>query len=193
MRVLVIYAHPVETSYASALHAAVLRGLGARHDVRDLDLYAEDFDPRLTRAERMTYHDTALNVAPVARYVDLLRWAEGVVFCFPVWSFGVPAILKGFFDRVLIPGVAFDLDGGRVAPKLTHVTHIVAVATYGRSRWATRLSVGDLPRAQIARHFRWFCGRGTSVRYLALYGMNVADDAARAGFLARVQRTVAAL
>ena len=193
MRVLVIYAHPVETSYAAALHATVLHALGTRHDVRDLDLYAEEFDPRLSRAERIAYHDTALNIAPVARYVDMLRWAEAVVFCFPVWCFGLPAILKGFFDRVLIPGVAFDIAGARVTPRLTHIRQIVAVTTYGRSRRATLFSVGDLPRAHIARYFRWFCGRAARVRYLALYDMNRTDDGRRARFLTRVQHELRAV
>ncbi len=193
MRVLVIYAHPVETSYGAALHAAALQALGARHEVRDLDLYADGFDPRLGREERLNYHDPARNVAPVARYVELLRWAEAVVFCFPVWCFGLPAILKGFFDRVLLPGFAFDLDGERTTPRLTHIRLVCAVTTYGRAWWVVRVSIGDLPRKQITRYFRWFCGKGTKVRYLAHYHMNAATPQSRAAFLARVGRTLAAL
>jgi len=193
MRVLVIFAHPVETSYAAALHATVLRTLRAKHEVRDLDLYADGFDPRLSREERLHYHDTSRNIAPVAKYVELLRWAEAVVFCFPVWCFGLPAILKGFFDRVLIPGVAFDIDGAIVTPMLTHIKRIAAVTTYGRARWLVRVSIGDLPRAHITRYFRWCCGKDTRVRYLAHYHMNVSTDASRARFLARVERTMAAL
>lgn len=188
MRVLVIYAHPVETSYAAGLHAAVLRALRVRHEVQDLDLYAEDFDPRLSRHERLHYHDVARNIAPVERYVAQLRWAEAVVFCFPVWCFGLPAILKGYFDRVLVPGVAFDIDGAKVTPKLTHIRKIAAVTTYGRSRWTVRFSIGDMPRAQITRYFRWFCGRGTAVEYHAHYHMNAATNESRAQFLARVEK-----
>lgn len=193
MRILVIYAHPVESSYAAALHATVLETLRARHDVRDLDLYAEDFDPRLSREERLHYHDMTRNIDPVARYVAMLRWAEAVVFCFPVWSFGLPAILKGFFDRVLIPGVAFDIDGARVTPKLTHIAHVIAVCTYGRARGMVRCSIGDLPRAQISRYFRWFCARRATLRYLAHYNMNAGTERSRARFLLRVRRSLAAV
>ncbi len=188
MRVLVIYAHPLETSYAAALHMTMLRGLRVHHEVQNLDLYAEEFDPRLSREERLNYHDTTANIAPVARYVELLRWAEAVVFCFPVWCSGLPAILKGLFDRVLVPGVAFDIDGSKVTPKLTHIRKIAAVTTYGRSRWTVRRSIGDLPRAQITRYFRWFCGRRTSVAYLAHYHMNAATNESRAQFLARIDK-----
>ena len=186
MRVLVIYAHPVETSYAASLHATVLDALRGRHEVRDLDLYADDFDPRLTRTERLDYHDTTANQAGIEKYVEMLRWAEAVVFCFPVWCFGLPAILKGFFDRVMAPGVAFDIDGAKVTPLLSNIGRVVAVTTYGRARWVVRFSIGDLPRAHITRYFRWFCGRGARVTYLAHYHMNVSTDASRAAFRARV-------
>ena len=94
MRVLVLYAHPVETSYHAALHARVLGALArAGHDVDDLDLYAEDFDPRLTRAERLAYHDLENDRAAVAPYIARLKRAEALVLVFPVWNFGYPAIL----------------------------------------------------------------------------------------------------
>jgi putative NADPH-quinone reductase len=193
MRVLVIYAHPVETSYAAALHATVLDALRDRHEVRDLDLYAEDFDPRLSREERLHYHDTTRDLGPIQHYADMLRWAEAVVFCFPVWCFGLPAILKGFFDRVLAPGVAFDISGAVVTPKLSNIRRVVAVATYGRDLWRVKIGVGDLPRAHITRYFHWFCARDAKVTFLAHYHMNVSTPRSRARFLARVRRGIAAL
>ena len=137
MRVLVVYSHPVETSYNAALHREVLASLArAGHEVDDCDLYAEDFNPVLSRAERLGYHDVPANLAPVRGYVERLRWAEALVFCFPTWCFGLPAMLKGFFDRVFLPGVAFDFSDPRhVKPSLTHLKRIAAVVTYGRPRW----------------------------------------------------------
>lgn len=193
MKILVLHAHPVETSFNRALYETVLRQLqGAGHTVEAIDLYAEGFDPVLRREERLHYHDTAVNRAPVARYVDLLLWAEAVVFVFPVWTFGMPAILKGWFDRVLMPGVAFHLDDrGNVTMGLTHVRKIVAVTTYGRPWWLVTFGVGDLPRKVITRYFRVLCGARVQVRYLALYHMNKATQDRRAAFLRRVERSVA--
>ncbi len=58
MKILVLYAHPVETSFNAELHRLVVQRLeAAGHEVDDCDLYAEDFDPRLTRAERLGYHE----------------------------------------------------------------------------------------------------------------------------------------
>ena len=96
MRVLVLYAHPVETSFNAALHATIVKALNASgHTVDDCDLYAEGFDPVLSRQERLDYHDVALCRKPVERHVERLLSAEALVLSFPVWNFGYPAILKG--------------------------------------------------------------------------------------------------
>jgi NAD(P)H dehydrogenase (quinone) len=173
--VLVLYAHPVETSFHAALHARVVTSLrAAGHEVDDCDLYAENFNPVLSREERLHYHDTASNRAPVDSYVARLQRADALVLCFPVWCFGLPAILKGWFDRVLMPGVAFDIsDPAHVKPALTNLKKIAAVTTYGRPRWMA-LYMGDPPRKVIKRYLRGLTGNKASVDYLAYYHMNVA-------------------
>jgi NAD(P)H dehydrogenase (quinone) len=175
MRVLVVYAHPVETSYNAALHRHVVDGLKqAGHEVDDCDLYAEDFNPVLSREERLGYHDVPGNQRPVQRYVERLKWAEALVFCFPTWCFGLPAMLKGFFDRVFVPGVAFDLsDPKHVRPTLTHLRRVAAVVTYGRPRWIA-WSMGDPPRKVITRYMRLLTGGKARIDYHAYYHMNVA-------------------
>lgn len=192
MRVLVIYAHPVETSFNAALHRTVIDALTrAGHQVDDLDLYAENFDPRLTREERLLYHDTKRNFDTVAPYVERLRAAEAVVFVFPVWSYGVPAILKGWMDRLLKPGVGFTLNAdGTLTRILTNIRAVAAVTSYGQPWWMVRLAIGDLPRAQVMGYFRRFCPNCRTARYLALYHMNRATPERCKRFLARVARTL---
>ena len=52
---------------------------------------------------------------------------------FPVWCFGMPAMLKGFLDRMIMPGVAFDIsDPARVKPMLGNIRRITGIVTYGR-------------------------------------------------------------
>ncbi len=189
MRALVLYAHPCGESFAAALHAAVVGTLAARGwQLDDCDLYAEGFDPVLSAAERRGYHDTATNIAPVAAHVERLRAAEALVLVFPVWNFGYPAILKGYLDRVFLPGVSFRLEAGRVRPNLHNIRRLAAVTTYGGSRWRAAL-MGDPPRRSVCRILRGICRPGR-LRYLALYDMNRADDARRAAFLARVRRAM---
>ena len=193
MRVLVLYAHPVETSFNAALHAAVVETLrSSGHDVDDCDLYAENFDPRLTREERIGYHEVGTNIEPVRGYVERLLAAEAIVLSFPVWNFGYPAILKGFFDRVFLPGVSFDLtpEGG-VKPRLT-LKKVGAVCTYGGSRLRA-IMAGDPPRKAVKRVLRAQSGSmRTPVTYLAYYGMNRATEATCGAFLERVKTEMAA-
>ena len=185
-RALVLFAHPCPESFSAALHARVVDTLTARGwEVDDCDLNAEGFQPVLTEAERRGYHDPG-NTDPVQGYVDRLRAAQALVMVFPVWNFGYPAILKGFLDRVFLPGVSFRLEDGKVKPNLTYIRKLAAVTTYGGTR-VRALLVGDPPRRCVTRAV-WHVCRPDRMRYLALYDMNRADDATRAGFLARVER-----
>lgn len=187
MKVLVLYAHPVETSFQAALHRATVEALReGGHSVDDCDLYAEGFNPLLTRQERLTYHDTAINRRPVEDYVRRVQTAEALVLVFPVWNFGYPAILKGFFDRVFLPGVSFDLkEDGSVTGLLTHIRKVAAVTTYGGTRFRAILA-GDPPRKAVKRVLWGQTSTSTSVAYYACYDMNRSTDASRARFLTSV-------
>ena len=126
MRVLYIYCHPLPESFHAAIRAEALAGLKeAGHTVDLCDLYAEKFDPVMCDEERRDYHDLSKNQSRVADYVRRLREADALIFQFPVWSFGPPAMLKGWMDRLLMPGVAFDLSNPNMAmPLLTNLKRI---------------------------------------------------------------------
>ena len=193
MRVLLLHAHPAPDSFNAHLCAAAQDALrAAGHQVDLCDLYAERFDPVLSADARARYHDLARNRAGVEPYVERLLAAEALVLCFPVWCFGFPAILKGFFDQVFLPGVSFGLLDGRARPLLVNLRAVAAVATYGRPR---RMAwwVGDPPRRTVTRYLRWFVRPGARVRYLALYGMNTATELDRKRFAERVRTALPAV
>jgi putative NADPH-quinone reductase len=191
-RALVLFAHPCPESFSAALHGRVVEVLRRRGwEVDDCDLNAEGFSPVLTEAERRGYHDVATNRGPVAEHVERLLAAQALVLVFPVWNFGFPAILKGYFDRVFLPGVSFRLEDGRVKPNLTHVRKLAAVTTYGGTRMRA-LMAGDPPRHVVKRAV-WHVTRPEKMRYLALYDMNRATQAKRSAFLDRVTREMEAL
>src|SRR4051812_9764266 len=110
MRVLYIYCHPLPESFHAAIRVKALAALAAAgHEVDLLDLYAEKFDPVLSEGARRHYHDTSRNQIGLEPMIARLAAAEALVVQFPTWCFGMPAMLKGFFDRMIMPGVAFDL------------------------------------------------------------------------------------
>ncbi|TGS16940.1 flavodoxin family protein [Mesorhizobium sp. M2E.F.Ca.ET.209.01.1.1] len=190
MNILVLYAHPVETSFNAGLHRTIVERLtAAGHTIDDCDLYAEDFDPRLTRTERLGYHDQRSPADAVAGYVERLQNAEALVLSFPVWNYGYPAILKGFFDRVFLPGVSFKLVDGKVRPTLHNIRKMAAVTTYGGSRFRAML-MGDPPRKIVKRMLRATILPGAPVSYLAHYSMNLSTDETRKAFMARVAATM---
>ncbi len=186
MKVLVLYAHPVETSFNAALHGLIVERLtAAGHQVDDLDLYAEDFDPRLSRTERLAYHDPRGSADTVDPYVKRLLAAEGLVLCFPVWNYGYPAILKGFFDRVFLPDVSFRMVDGKATPSLHNITRAAVVTSYGGSRFRAIL-MGDPPRRLARRLLRSTIRPFAPVSYLAHYSMNLSTPASRERFMAKV-------
>lgn len=192
MRVLVLHAHPLADSLNGHLHRTIVARLtAAGHAVDDCDLYQEGFDPVLDAAARRRYFDPAQNRIGVERYVERLFAAEALVLCFPVWCFGPPAILKGFMDRVMVPGVSFALGAdGRMGANLRHLRRVLAVTTYGRSRLVAWW-FGDPPRKMVTRYLRWFVARGAPVDYLALYDLHRRPEERQARFVRRLEATLA--
>jgi NAD(P)H dehydrogenase (quinone) len=193
MRVHYLYCHPLPESFHAAIRTEAVAGLEAGgHDVDVLDLYAEGFDPVLSAEGRRQYHDTTRNQVGLEEYVRRLQSADALVLQFPTWCFGLPAMLKGYLDRMIMPGVAFDIsDPANVRPLLGNLKRIVGISTYGRQRWVA-MWVGDPPRKVVTRYLpRLAPGARTS--YHALYHMNVASEHARKGFLAKVRHEMARL
>jgi len=177
MKILYVYCHPLPESFHAAIRQEALAGLDeAGHTVDLCDLYAEKFDPVMGPQERRDYHDTAKNQSRVADYVRRLREAQALICQFPVWSFGPPAMLKGWFDRLMMPGVAFD-------------RRIAAITTYGRPWW-NALLVGDPPKRIMTRYLPRFTD-GAKVDYYPLYHMNVATPEQRRAFMRKVRAAMA--
>jgi len=190
-RALVVFAHPVPESLNAEAHRVVVQTLTEKGwQVDDCDLYAEAFDPVLTAEERRNYHNVEINSRPVQPYVDRLRAADALVMCFPVWNFGYPAILKGYFDRVMLPGVTFTLVDGTLTPCLDNIRKIAAVTTYGSTPRRAFLA-GDPPKKLFKRAI-WGTMRPEKMRYVAQYDMNNITPAGCEAFLARVKKEMEA-
>jgi putative NADPH-quinone reductase len=190
MRVLVLFAHPLADSFAAALHRTVVDALGrAGHEVDDCDLYATGFDPVMNAAERRAHNSPNPDLSAVESHVERLHAADAVVLCFPVWWYGMPAILKGYFDRVWINGVAFHLRaGGKIEAGLHRIKKLGVVTTYGAPWWLIKLALRDPVRGVIHTGIRGLCTRHVKTRFLALYSIEAKTSADTARFLAKVER-----
>jgi NAD(P)H dehydrogenase (quinone) len=190
MRVLVIYAHPLADSFAGALHRAVVEALAeAGHEVDDCDLYAMGFDPVMSAAERRAHNTEHPDLSAVESHVERLRAADALVLCFPVWWYGMPAILKGYFDRVWVNGVAFHLHaGGSMDPGLHRLKKLWVVCTYGAPWWLIKLVLRDPVRAVIHTGIRGLCTRHVKSRIFALYNIEAKTSVETGRFLEKVRR-----
>jgi putative NADPH-quinone reductase len=188
LRALIVHAHPSPASFAAAAAREVEAGLaGGGHEVELCDLYARGFDPVLSGEALARYLDAPANRAGVETYVESLLAAESLIFVFPVWHDGPPAILKGYFDRVFLRGVVFEVVDGVFYPRLQNIRRLGAVALYGADRARTR-KVGDLPRRFVKGNLQPLAAPDAKLDYLAAYGLDAAGEAARARFLGRVRR-----
>ncbi len=193
MRILVVYAHPLETSFIASLHARTVETLRAGgHSVDDLDLYAERFDPVMSREQFAHYVDTTVNTREVELYVKRLRAAEALVLVFPVWFDGLPAMMQGFFQRVFLPGVALRIDeNGLFHPNLWNLKRMATVCTYGEDRRAVAAKNNPAHRFVHSNIGALIDPKGR-FEYLAHYDMNFSTAARRAAFLKRVTRAFGA-
>ena len=196
MLALVIVAHPSTDSYCHALAGRAEAGLlAAGHEVVVLDLYAQGLRVAMSAEERVAYHGESPIIDPViAEHAALVQRAEALVFVYPTWWSGLPAILKGWLERVMVPGVGFVLDErtNKVRPGLGQMRRLVGISTYGSPKMYVRL-INDNGRRIITRALRMSCGLRVRTSWLGLYAIDTSTSAERHAFLAKVEQKMAGL
>ena len=171
MRCLVVTAHPANKSFCQALADTAANTLiEANHECRRVDLYLSQFSPLLTPRERASYY-IGFDASEVTKQIEDLLWAEAIVLVFPTWWFGPPAILKGWFDRVWAPGVAYDhaADLGTIRPRLCRLRKVVAITTLGSPWWVDWLVLRQPVRRILKTAILRACAPQASLTFLSFY------------------------
>lgn len=191
MRALVVYCHPDPASFTAAIRDLVLEKLAqSGAEVRLLDLYARGFAPALTQPEWQRYLACPDNTAPVAEDVAALRWCDTLIFVYPTWWYGLPAMLKGWLDRVLLPDVAFLMPDGAnrtIRPGLHHITRLGVFTTGGASRLLT-FFIGAPGKRTLLRGVGLLCHPRKKTAFAMHYLMDSSTPESRARHLNRVAR-----
>lgn len=117
----IIYAHPYPQSFNHAILEEVIAALSAKGEAYTLmNLYADGFNPALT-ADSLALYSQGSTADPLAqRYLSALVESEEVIFIFPVWWSTMPAIVHGFFDKVMLSGTAFGYGPTGLIPDKIH-------------------------------------------------------------------------
>jgi NAD(P)H dehydrogenase (quinone) len=172
MKCLVVIAHPLQQSLCHTLAQKTIDLLQtANHEVVREDLYAEQFEGALDADERSSYYAPTYNAQAVAAQKDRLMQADALVLCFPTWWFGFPAVLKGWFDRVWGPGIAFDhaADLGAIQARLQRLRHVMVITSLGSPWWVDRLLMRQPVRRILKTAILGTCAPQAKMRMLSIY------------------------
>jgi putative NADPH-quinone reductase len=129
----------------------------------------------------------------VTAYCEILKSVDGLILCFPHWWFAMPAMLKGWVDRVWGPGVAFDYAARdrRLEPGLGNIKLFGVVTSYGSPWWVVALFAGNAGKKVLMRGLKPMCAKGVRSFYMAHYDMDHSTEASRHAFLDKVRRRIA--
>ncbi len=155
---LIVYAHPNHEGHFGVILRELQKELDHRQDGYEvLDLYALGFDPVLKADEH--YASNHRNITPGNRELqEKIRQAKRLVFIYPVWWQNVPAILKGFIDRVFTPGFAFEYQANGFPRGLLPGRRAAVFATSGAPRFFAKFVAGDRALKVLVRDTLKFCG-----------------------------------
>lgn len=193
MKCLVVIAHPVTDSLCHALAQSVIQALSeAGHTVEVEDLYATEFPPALTSAERQSYYTPSFDAVAVQAQIERLLAADALVLVFPTWWFGFPAILKGWFDRVWAPGVAYDhaSDLGPIRPRLHNLRHALAITSLGSPWWVDRLLLRQPVKRVLKTALLGTCAPACRFEMLSLYQAEKLSTGRVEAYRGRIRRVL---
>jgi NAD(P)H dehydrogenase (quinone) len=185
MKVLVVYTHPNPKSFNHAILDEVEEGLKeSGHEVKVKDLYALNFKTSLDGADFVQIMDGKIPPDVVQEQADI-AWADGLVFIYPIWWFSTPALLKGWVDRVLLKGFAYDFLPEGPKGLLKHQKALVLTTTGGpEAGYDARDAKGIIIRPMTDGTLG-FCGV-QNISHKNFYGLP-ADEETRKGWLVEVR------
>jgi putative NADPH-quinone reductase len=165
----------------------------AGHEVSAEDLYRNNFAASLSVAERSSYYAQCYDSTAVQPEVDRLLAAEALVLCFPTWWFGFPAILKGWFDRVWGPCVAYDhaTDLGPIKPRLHKLRKVLVVTTLGAPWWVDWLVMRRPVNRVLKTAILGTCAPNCHFEMLSLYKSELLNDAQVKSFSKKLEKSLA--
>ncbi|MCR8667888.1 NAD(P)H-dependent oxidoreductase [Aestuariibaculum sp. M13] len=143
MKVVIIFNHPYKGSFCNAILESVSKGLiNNGHDIDLIHLDQDNFNPVMTSNDLKAFRDKKPVDPKVIEYNNRIKQADHLIFIFPIWWELMPAMTKGFIDKVIFPGVAYDYSNTqntRMKPlwnKLKGITILTTMNTPKFLYWA---------------------------------------------------------
>ena len=194
MKVIIIFNHPYEGSFCNAILNSVTRGLQqANHEVDIINLDKEGFNPVMTSQDLKAFRDKQPLDPKVIEYKDRLELAEQVVFIFPIWWELMPALMKGFIDKVIFPGVAYDYVNGsntKMKPLLTNIKGVTVITTMNTPGILYRVIFGNAIQKALMRGTFWKTGYKNK-KWISFNTVKQVSDEKRKLWLTKLEKTFA--
>lgn len=184
MNILIIYAHPNEESFCSAIKKKLVEGLMEnKNTVRIHDLYSSNFNPILSKIELIGDPKTLTDYETILNFQHDIDWANIIVIIHPAWWYGAPAILKGYFDRVLAEGFAFTYEDDKPDPKLLNKKGIL-IQTFDATEEMEKEQFNEVTSKTV--FYTWkYCGI-EDWRHKAMFRVNYVSQEQRIKLLEEI-------
>lgn len=194
MKTLIVFNHPYEGSYCNAILNSVNKGLqSAGHEVDVINLDKDNFNPVMTAEDLKAFRDKQPIDPKVTEYKGHLEKADHVIFIFPIWWELMPALMKGFIDKVIFPGVAYDYVNGsntKMKPLLTNIKGITVITTMNTPRILYRLIFGNAVKKSLMTGTFWKLGFKNR-KWISLNMVKQSSDEKRKMWLTKIEQKFA--
>jgi NAD(P)H dehydrogenase (quinone) len=163
MKAAIVFNHPYEGSYCAAILKAVTNGLlKAGHETDLIHLDNDGFDPVMRASDLKGFKDGIPHDPQVLKYKERLNNADQLIIIFPIWWELMPAMTKGFIDKVIFPGVAYDYDNSGRYPKMikrwNNLNGVTVITTMNTPSIIYRLVFGNAIKKAVFNGTFWKLG-----------------------------------
>jgi putative NADPH-quinone reductase len=192
MRTAIVFNHPYEHSFCAAILQSVVRGLhNAGHETDVLHLDNEQFDPVMRTADLKAFTLGEPVDPRVLEYRERLAAADHLIFIFPIWWELMPAMTKGFIDKVIFPGVAYDYDKSgrfpRMVKRFGRLKGITLITTMNTPSFLYRLIFGNAIKRALFTGTFWKMGYKNR-KWINLSMVKFVSPEKRARWLAQLEK-----
>jgi NAD(P)H dehydrogenase (quinone) len=145
MKVLIVFNHPYDGSFCNAVLNSVTKGLlKGDHEFGLIHLDKDGFNPVMTADDLKAFKDGKAVDCKVLEYKERLEKAEHLIFIFPIWWELMPALTKGFIDKVIFPGIAYDYtQKGFMKKRLLRLNGLTLITTMNTASFLYRVFFGN--------------------------------------------------
>ncbi|WP_413524369.1 NAD(P)H-dependent oxidoreductase [Carnobacterium divergens] len=139
MRTTIITGHP----YSKSFNHALVEKITAETNATVINLIEDRFNPVMELEDLAGFSKGVSHDPLVEKYQELLLQTDQLIIVTPIWWYGLPAIYKGFLDKVMLKGFAYTETKGRLVGKLTTIQEVLLVTTSEAPKWYIRYFAGN--------------------------------------------------